>query len=334
MLRNYIEDRERRWHERDSNRIPKPFEWGLEHLGLGDVSDPWRTLKEFASDAVEDSERFYSYCRTSEFEFDGHTLRFPSPVQTSESVNNTVWGRFFPASGPLALIVLPQWNAQWNSHLGLCRMLQRFGISVLRLSLPYHDRRRPAHMERAEPLVSPNIGQTMATTRQAVLDTRRAADWLEQRGYSRLGVLGTSIGSCVGFLASTHDARLEYNAFIHVSSFFADVVWEGISTSHVRQSLESSIGLEELRHVWAPISPFYFIPRLSRNPQLMLFLSGRYDLSFPFHLTAKSFAEFDRHQISYESILLPCGHYTMALFPFREIVGFQILKFFRRYSQG
>lgn len=331
MLRKYIEGRERRWHQRDSNRLPRPFAWGVEHLELANGSDPRAALEDFAAEAVRNNETFYAHSPTQDYEFDGHTLRFPSPVKTLDDVNNTVWGRFFPAQGPLALIVLPQWNAQWGSHIGLCRILQRFGITTLRMSLPYHDHRRPEEFERAEPLIGPNVGQTMATTRQAVLEVRRAADWLAERGYSRLGVLGTSIGSCIGFLAMAHDARLQYNGFIHVSSYFADVVWEGISTSHVRESLESNLRLEELRRLWAPISPYPFIPRLSGARKPMLVLSGRYDLSFPFHLTRKSFEEFDRYRVPYERILLPCGHYTMALSPFREIVGFQIVKFFRRF---
>ncbi len=331
MLRSFIEGRERRWHRRDSNRIPRSFAWGIEHLNLTNGSDPRATLEDFAANAVVNSEDFYAHVPTEDYQFDGYTLQFPSSVTTSHDVNNTVWGRFFPAPGPLAVIVLPQWNAQWGSHIGLCRILQRFGITALRLSLPYHDHRRPRELERAEPLVGPNVGQTIATTRQAVLDVRRAADWLSNRGYKRLGVLGTSIGSCIGFLAMAHDPRLRYNAFIHVSSYFADVVWEGLSTEHVRESLESEVLLEELRKLWAPISPYPFIPRLRGAERPMLVLAGRYDLSFPFHLTRKSLEEFDRHEVPYERILLPCGHYTMALSPFREIVGFQIVKFFRRY---
>ena len=33
-----IEGRERRWHKRDSNRFQRPFEWGIEHLNLGNGS--------------------------------------------------------------------------------------------------------------------------------------------------------------------------------------------------------------------------------------------------------------------------------------------------------
>jgi hypothetical protein len=53
-----------------------------------------------------------------------------------------VYARFFPAAeGDGAVIVSPQWNAKEDSHVALCRGLNRFGVSALRLSLPYHDQR-------------------------------------------------------------------------------------------------------------------------------------------------------------------------------------------------
>lgn len=334
MLRRHIEERERRWHSRDTNRHRRPFEWGIEHLELLNGSDPRSVLDRYARDAIAESDRFFTPEPGGGFRYDGFHLSFPSPVQTPYAVNNTVRARFFEADGPLAVIVLPQWNAQPDSHIGLCRVLRRFGVSALRMSLPYHDDRLPDHLQRAEYLVGPNIGRTISSNRQAVLEVRRAADWLEARGYTRLGVLGTSLGSCVGFLAMTHDPRLAYNAFIHVSTLFADVVWNGLSTAHVRESLESTVNLDELRRWWAPISPAPFVSRLAGGRRPMLFLAGRYDLSFPFELTRKAFTEMDRLEIAHDRVILPCGHYTMAMAPFREMAGFQVVRFFRRHRGG
>jgi hypothetical protein len=331
-LRDHIERRERGWHQRDQNRFQRPFEWGLEHVGLDPLADPLAALLGFAADAVSHSDEFYSCPPTEAFTLDDQVLRFPSAVTTPEPLNNTVWGRYFPGGGRSAVILLPQWNAQPDSHMGLARLLQRMGVSALRLSLPYHDRRRPEQLERAEYMIGPNLGRTIASTRQAVLDVRRAADWLERAGYSRLGILGTSIGSCIGFLALAHDPRFEAAAFIHVSSHFADVVWEGLSTEHVRAALEPAIALGDLRRIWEPISPYPFIPRLKTHRPDMLVLSGKYDLSFPFDLTRVSFSEFERHLIPHQAVVLPCGHYTMAHFPFNAIAGFRIGKFFRRFK--
>ena len=74
-------------------------------------------------------------------------------------MNNLARARWFPAGRRRALIVLPQWNADAEGHNGLCWIFNRLGISVLRLSLPYHDYRKPAETERADYAVSANIGR-------------------------------------------------------------------------------------------------------------------------------------------------------------------------------
>ena len=51
------------------------------------------------------------------------------------------------------------------------------------------------------------------------------------------------------------------NVFNHCSTYFADVVWEGLSTQHIRQSLEPAITLEQLREAWMVISPPNYIER-------------------------------------------------------------------------
>ena len=107
-----------------------------------------------------------------------------------------------------AVVLLPNWNAKWHGQRGLCEWLQRIGVSVLRLSLPYHDRRMAKGHERADQLVGPNIGLTLQANRQAVQDTRRCLRWLEQQGFNRLGILGTSIGSSVGYITLVHDDAL------------------------------------------------------------------------------------------------------------------------------
>jgi len=212
----------------------------------------------------------------------------------------------------------------------LCRVLQRAGITSLRLSLPYHHHRKPAHLERAEYLVSSNIGRTITAIRQAVLDARRAADWLFAQGYKRVGMLGTSVGSCIGFLTFVHDDRFSVGAFIHVSSYFADVVWNGLSTKHVRHSLETGIDLEQLRYLWSPISPQPFVERLRGTDRRILMLSGRYDTTFLPQLSQQNYDEFDRWRIAHKRVWLPCGHYTMGKFPFNAMVGYQVVKWLTR----
>src|SRR5262249_48687849 len=113
----------------------------------------------------------------------GRVLTFTSALESPWRENNLVHARLFAASGSgPAVVVLPQWNAKWDVQVNICRWLNRMGITALRLSLPYHDRRMIPRHERADNLVGPNIGLTIQANRQAVLDTRRCLLWLAEQG--------------------------------------------------------------------------------------------------------------------------------------------------------
>jgi hypothetical protein len=336
MIGTYIHRREIALSSVDTNRKVRPFEWGAEFLDIEPLAgeSERETVDRFVERALDDSDAYFAAPPLRDVEFDGEWLRFPSAVRTRWERNNTVVARYIPARRPSkrAVIVLPQWNADGESHVGLGRILARFGISALRLSLPYHDLRMPEELERADYMVSGNVGRTLQACRQAVLDVRQCVDWLESRGYESVGITGTSIGSCVSFLAHVHEPRLRAGVFNHVSSYFADVVWTGISTRHVRAGIESAVDLETLRRAWLPISPNAFIRRLkSETPQRpRLMITARYDLTFLPYLSEWAFDEFHRHNVAFDKAVLHCGHYTSGRFPFKFQLGYLITSYLHR----
>ena len=200
--------------------------------------DPEAYIAELNRDAIAHSDEFYSYEQPKDFCAESNMLRFTSAVDTPYPENNTVHARIFPAKSKKAVVVLPHWNASLNQHNALCAGIARLGITALRLSLPYHDYRMPAELERADYAMSSNVARSIDATRQAVIDVRSCFDWLERQGYERLGIVGTSIGSCYAFLASAHDRRIAVNVFNHCSTYVADVVWTGLSTLHIRKGME------------------------------------------------------------------------------------------------
>jgi pimeloyl-ACP methyl ester carboxylesterase len=257
---------------------------------------------------------------------------------TPHPENNVVVGRGFPATdeAPVgaapsrrgrAVVVLPQWNSDAGGHIGLSRLLARFGISALRLSLPYHDARMPPELTRADYIVSSNVVRTVQVCRQAVLDARRAVDWLALQGFERIGILGTSLGSCLAMLTTAHEPRIKAQALNHVSPYFADVVWRGLSTRHVRAGLDGHLDLDRLRDLWRPISPFSYLENVRRARTLLVY--ARYDLTFPVDLSRMLIDEFERRQISHEVAVLPCGHYSTGSAPFKFMDGYILTKFLR-----
>jgi len=326
----------RRWDvalsRRDRNRRIRPFEWGTEFVQNGaPIHDPKVYLLTYARQALERSDEYHSYRPVSDYRLQGPHLTFSSPVQTIYPSNNTVHGWYFPTqSRGRAVLVLPQWNSNSQGHMRLARMLNRFGLSSLRLSMPYHDLRMPEELVRADYMLSPNLGRTLQSVRQAVIDCRATLDWLVSQGYTKLAVLGTSLGSCIGFITMAHDPRLKISVQNHVSPYFADVVWTGISTRHVRAGIEGHISLEELREIWLPISPRAYLPKIVDTGKMSLLIHARYDHSFLPQLSRLVLEDYRRLGLPHEAIELRCGHYSSGKFPFNILLGYRMCEYLRR----
>jgi hypothetical protein len=270
-------------------------------------------------------------------------LRFTSPERTPYPENDQVNARWYPAPAhkdpkrpKQAIVVMPQWNADAFSHNALCAIFNKFGVSALRLSKPYHDIRRPSELERSDYAVSANIGRTISACRQAVVDIRCCIDWLEEQGYEHFGVLGTSLGSCYGFLASAHDKRIRVNAFNHASTAFGDVVWAGQSTRHIREGLHGAgLTQDRIRALWSAVSPISYYDRIA-DPEVdgqlkkVLLVYARYDLTFPFEYSLKVVEAFKRIGLNFTSKILPCGHYTTGETPYKYIDGWYLGSFVHR----
>lgn len=341
MLGRFFHAWERRLVAVTTDRVVRPFDWGLDWIpSTGDsaVTGPAQQLSNWVDGVMADSERFFDTPPTDDYDLRDGYLAFPSAHTTPHVENNTVYARYFPGHGHhgrsdtrgprRAVLVLPQWNADADGHVGLCRLIARTGISSLRLSLPYHDRRMPPELHRADYIVSANVARTIQVCRQAVLDARRAIAWLASMGYERIGILGSSLGSCLAMLTAAHEPLIKAAALNHISPFFADVVWRGLSTAHVRAGLDGHIDLDRLRRLWLPISPQPFLERMRGVRVLLVY--ARYDLTFPVDLSKRLVADFRSHGIDHDLTVLPCGHYSTGVAPFSWMDGFVLTRFLAR----
>ena len=347
MISRWYARRMEAWEQelcnRATNRVVRPFEWGIDWFerwpavlrGPLTGHDEESYIRLINTIALSDSAEFFRYDSPSSYDFDGEWVRFRSPAETPYPENNTVHLRYFPAPSKRnavkkAVIILPHWNSSENQHVALCRGFQKLGLSSVRVSLPYHDRRMPAELERADYAVSSNIGRTLDATRQAILDIRASIDWLQTRGYERFAIVGTSLGSCYAFLASSHDERIRVNVFNHCSAFFSDVVWTGLSTQHIRQSLESNLTLDRLRHLWDVVNPAHYMDRFAALPKKSLLIYTSYDTTFRPEYSKVAVDHIRQRGLDHRVVVLPCGHYTMGESPFKFIDGYHICSFVKR----
>jgi len=360
----WMYDWETRLTSVDNNRVVRPLDWGVEWarhwpcrngFAPGHIPDDCETyLRDYNRRIIAASDEFYSYMRPTDYRLERRQvqvfstrevpdpvlekkvrgtsadfLRFTSPVRTPFPENNLVNARWFPTRGNRAVVLLPHWNCDAVAYTGLCRVLNLIGISVLRMSMPYHDSRMPAEIRRADYAVSANIGRTLDACRQAIVDVRCCLDWLETQGFSRLGIVGTSLGSCYAFLAAAHDPRIRVAAFNHASTYFADVVWHGQSTRHIREGIEPSISLERLRDLWSAISPMSFFPQFARWQKKSLIVYAKYDLTFLPEFSRKVIKQFEQYNLDHKVVALPCGHYSTGEAPYKYMDGWQIASFLR-----
>ena len=342
MFQSLFHAWERRLASVTTDRVVRPFDWGLDWVppsSLRTDAPPAVVLGHWVSHVMRDTDEFFGLPPTHAYALGAPApsgerwLTFPTAFDTPHAENNTVYARLFPARarGRAAVLVLPQWNSDQEGHVGLCRLLAMRGMTALRLSLPYHDRRMPPELHRADYIVSANIGRTVQVCRQAVLDARRAIAWLASEGYDRIGILGSSLGSCLALLTTAHEPLVQAAALNHISPYFADVVWRGISTAHVREGLDGHIDLDLLRDLWKPINPVEYLDRLRDRRSLLVY--AKYDLTFPVDLSRELVRQFQERRIPHEVAVLSCGHYSTGKTPFKFVDGWTLSRFLKRALQ-
>ena len=285
---------------------------------------------------MADTAAFYATTPAPSAELDAHgVVRFDSALRTPHAENNVVHARYFPAGRSPGRDARARWSCcrsgtrMRDGHVGLSRLLARFGMSALRLSLPYHDLRMPPELSRADYIVSANVGRTLQVCRQAVLDARRAVMWLAEQGYERIGILGTSLGSCLSMLTAAHEPLVRAAALNHVSPFFADVVWDGLSTQHVRAGLEGRI---DARRCCGGCGCRSARSRISSGCATRRRCSSTPSTTSPSRSVSRSASSpiSARRDLPHQVAMLPCGHYSTGVSPFKWLDGYVLTKFLHR----
>jgi len=129
----------------------------------------------------------------------------------------------------------------------------------------------------------------------------------------------------------THDPRVRLGVFNHVSMYFSDVVWTGLSTQNVRQGFEGRVSQEELRHYWSVISPASYLKQMQGRETRNLLVWARHDSTFLPVYSQQVLESFRQLRLPHQVFTLPCGHYTTGQFPFNLIDGLAMCRFAARW---
>lgn len=216
-----------------------------------------------------------------------YEVTFPSPVTTPTVENNTVHCEYFPAltgSGKRpTIIVLHVLGGQFAASRAVCGIMCRQGYNALMVKLPYYGPRRPAGTpEFMDRINDPyELGPVI---RQAVMDVRRARDWLKTQDNvdpKRIGLVGMSLGGFTAALVSGVDATFKRVAIVVAGGNFAKVLTNpGAPIPHyIAICRNKGVTEDDLRKALVSNEPLTFAGRLKDTQVFMI--NGRQDAVVP-----------------------------------------------------
>ena len=253
-------------------------------------------------------------------------LRFPSPIESPDLVNNTVHGEYFRPKGAgrrPAVVVLHILGADFALSRYYCARLADRGVAALFIKLPYYGERRPSTGNQR--FLSTDIGRSTLSMRQGVCDVRRAAAWLAGRPEvdpARLGVTGISLGGITSALATAIDPSINRGVFILAGGGLDEILWEmdePEARRYRQQWLATGRTRADLKALTAPLDPLTYANRLVGKRLLMM--AGNVDEVVPPSSARALWEASGKPSIRW----FDCGHYSAAgyLLPaLREAVDF------------
>jgi pimeloyl-ACP methyl ester carboxylesterase len=223
---------------------------------------------------------------------------------------------------PPTIIILPILAGDYFFSKNCARYLARKGFSCLRFE-------RTANPLEAEK----GLAHTEMVFRHAIIDIRRAMDWLDQTGggnSNRIGIVGISMGAIVAALTLEVEPRISAAAILLGGGDVATILAtsrENVVVKFREELMRAHrIGLghfrEEATRILVPIDPLAYAPRM--DPRNILMVNARFDKVIPPPCSEKLWEVLGRPPW----IRIPTGHYSAALF--LPYLRYRILKHFRK----
>ena len=264
-------------------------------------------------------------------------VRFPSPVLTESLRNNTVEALVYRPRGaarPMPVAILLHFFGAVNLRFEerMAAELNRRGIAVAVLTLPYHLSRAQSAAQSGLEALRPDPLFLARTVAQATLDCRRLIDYLETQSdidTDRIATVGTSLGGILSALVYAVDGRVTANASLLSGADLAHIIWTSTVTTQLRGQLQGrGVRLESLRRAMESVEPLTYAR--SDLGERMLVVRALYDDVVLPENTDKLIEAFNVAHV----VALPTGHYGGALLEARlyRLVGDFLTAEFRGLS--
>ncbi len=174
-----------------------------------------------------------------------------------------------------ACVVVHHLGGSFEAEEILAQYLTQHGVVGMTLALPGYGARRAPNQPRAGFLGHKDPVEDLAGMRQAVLDVRRAADFLRTRpevDADRVGVTGISLGAIVASVSAGVDARFARAVFVIGGGDFTKVLAGDSKEARDAMKGVRELGLSpaDLKKAFDLVDPNTFAHRLRSDDVLML----------------------------------------------------------------
>jgi dienelactone hydrolase len=247
-----------------------------------------------------------------------YRIRYPSPITTAVTENNTVPGDYYLPLGETrslrrpAVVCLHILNGNFELERITCCTLAAHGIPALMIKLPYYGERSPTGSRRRL-LGDPQV--FLAALPQGLEDVRRAVDLLASReevNPKAVGILGISLGGIVAATAAAQEPRIARAALILAGGDLDRIIHHARETRDLSQLIRNLAPAEraQLEAALAKVDPLNAAARLRARAEQdrVLMINAANDEVIPADCTRRLAAALgitDRVQW-----LAGLGHYT------------------------
>jgi dienelactone hydrolase len=171
-----------------------------------------------------------------------YRIRYPSPVTTAVTENNTVPGDYYVPRGDgtlrrPAVLCLHILHGNFELERITCSTLAAHGIPALMIKLPYYGERSPAD-SRWRLLTDPQV--FLGAMPQGIADVRRGIDVLVSRpevNPQAVGAIGISLGGIVAATAAAQEPRIARAVLILAGGDLDHIIHHARETRELSQRL-------------------------------------------------------------------------------------------------
>ncbi len=218
------------------------------------------------------------------------------------------------------LVILPPTGGPFDLVKSFAEYFAERGFVVVAL------RRRESFFNPEE-----TLGYNESLIRQAVIDARRAVDFLDDLDYvdhDKTCLMGISLGGINGALAMASDERIKAAGFLVTAGHLPDILMTSgfgrvVALRHAMMK-ELDVDSGELKKISEPIlytvDPVTYADRL--DPARIIMVNGAFDDIIRREVVMETYEDFGRPQLHF----MPTGHYLSIGF-----AGFANKKIYRHF---